>query len=221
VKRHGWVEDTPAAAPQQCIRGCTYHDGNPRPQREGLLCRACAYRLRRHITQAPAVHAWLWLAMVREQSGTEPISGSREAPLPIRVALHDLRDDLTAVMASWADVVASESRLVGPEGDSLTHTVPWLLRHLQGALSRIWVGDLADEMADLHRRAYLAAPWDRERRDLPAPCPECGLLTLALYGGADEVVCRNAVCGETIPSRLYDHYVRVLADEHRATVTAA
>ena len=184
----------------------------PRPAAAGtLLCRGHLSGLERKLAEVTAVYDWLGACMVRDGSGSSdaPVTGSREAPTPMRISLHDLRADISAKLSSWTHLVTEERRMRGPDHFDDPHAASgWLLSQVVWISAQAWVDELWSEVDEWHRLARTAAPYYRERRDLPAPCPECDLLALSLYGGDDHVTCRD--CGHTIPRDGYGFYVRLL-----------
>ena len=200
-----------------CVIPHRHDTERPRPAAAGtLLCQGHLQGLEQKLGDITAVYDWLGACMVRDGSGTgdQPISGSREAPTPLRVSLHDLRADIAAKLASWTHVVTEDRSMRGPDRFDDPHAASmWLGSQVAWIAAQPWVDEFWAEVDEWHRLSRAAAPYHRERRDLPAPCPECDYLSLSLYGGDDHVTCR--VCGHLLKRELYDHYVRVLHDEER------
>lgn len=215
-----------------CLMACSDQNDNPRLARwPSLLCGPCYANLRRTVVQSVGIYVHLGRTMIRLSVGwNQPLSGTRIPPAPLREDLHDLRVDLAGKLACWARLIAEERTLRGPylhrvslrngdiAPDDLHDLVVFVRDHLSWASEQLWVDALVVEMRDTMRRIHAACPWRVERRDLPAPCPGCGMQSLALYTGDDHVICRTPDCGEVIKESLYEHYVRVLCDEQ---VTAA
>jgi hypothetical protein len=226
-----WPHSNPELQPAgddagwRCALRCTDRDGQARePLAPSLLCGACYARLRRHTRELGEIHTWLGTEMIRVSHGwSEPVSGSPNRVAPLVLELHDLRTDLVAVVRSWTRMVAEQHQppMAGPRNPELGTVLDWLVQRLGWMCEQPWISDYAGEVSDLHIACHTARPWTRHRRDMPAPCPGCKLLSLSLYGGDDGVVCRNPLCPVVIPEQQYEFYVRVLADEHRIAVPEA
>lgn len=175
------------------------------------LCQGHLSGLEQKLAEVTAVYDWLGACMIRDGSGAgdAPITGSREAPTPIRISLHDLRADISDKLSSWAHLVAEDRSMRGPDHfDDPQAASGWLMSQVVWIAAQPWVDEFWGEVDEWHRLSRLAAPYHRERRDLPAPCPECDLLALSLYGGDDHVTCR--ACSHLIPREGYGFYVRLL-----------
>jgi hypothetical protein len=198
-----------------CVAPHRHEPDRLRPAATGtLLCQGHLTGLERHLAEVTAIYDWLGACMVRDGTGATdaPITGSREAPTPLRVSLHDLRADICAKLSSWTHLVTEDRAMRGPDHFDDPHAASgWLMSQVVWIAGQEWVDEFWTEVDDWHRLARSAAPWDRDRRNLPAPCPDCSLLALSLYGGDDHVTCRN--CGHVIPQDRYGFYVRLLVDE--------
>lgn len=203
-----WREDQR----QTCIIGCTdtYAEGaeikeRPRQAYDGsLLCGKCFARLRRLVRAMDGAYDWLGQRMARDGGAGrfEPVSGTSEARLPLREALHDHREwAIKPRLAGWARIVIDEfpSPLAGPRSSHPHDVAGWLLPHLPWVAAQPWVDEMLAELADTVSDAHKLAPWQRERRHLDLPCPECDMLSLALFGGDDWITCQTPTCGYWLP----------------------
>jgi hypothetical protein len=168
-----------------------------------LMCGTCYARLRRDITTLVNAHVWLGIQMITPVPAWKPgtighhTTSSRP---PYRLEYSDARDDIAGKLTSWARMVAEEHTpaLAGPADPDPATVGRWLRLRTHWISEQDWCAEMCRELADAARAAYGLAPWERHRRDLPLPCPACGYLTLALYGGDELIVCRYAECGREL-----------------------
>lgn len=74
-------------------------------------------------------------------------------------------------------------------------------------------GDVSESLATLHSRIRGASGYRRHFRTLEAPCPNCdlaGFLEIGDGEGTDRIEC--GACHESIPERMYDFFVKTLAE---------
>ncbi|MGH9004549.1 MAG: hypothetical protein ACRDYV_15605, partial [Acidimicrobiia bacterium] len=103
----------------------------PRPLRgDHMICRGCAAALGQALASLPAVHAWLGHTLRRGAGQVEPVTGSREAPVPIDLAVHDHRVLIVDVLTSWARLITEEAHLSGPADTTLPTLTGWLRERL-------------------------------------------------------------------------------------------
>lgn len=218
-----------------------------------IACAGCVERGRRDLADLPRL-ATLLLGMARDarRNASEPISGSRERPLPLRTGLWsfvglappgavsaaDPGDALCQVGdVPLADTLATTCRAVA---DDLRGTAPRVRRHgdPDEAVARFasylaaqhdrtcrlpWADEYLTELHDLWRRARtLAEDWPLVHK-LPAPCPQCGTLTLRRDNGAAFVYCdtRHGGCGLHWTEGDYQRLVLILVTEAKELGWAA
>lgn len=174
------------------------------------VCDGCRARLAVQLAEVADLHAALPDVLEPARKGTQRVSGSREAPLPLRVdvldlslplrgsqAVHDPHGDQTGSLPvatvldawarDWAETRGKGERLPVP-------TVAVLARWLGDRLG--WACDehpAVDEFA-AELGTTLAAlrgvhGLTRLRHRLPAPCPSCELLLVYRDDGADWIEC--------------------------------
>lgn len=152
----------------------------PRPVGPGgALCRGHVTGLAQHLHELPGA---LDLLMLPRRSG---------APLA-RIARHehsevgppdatvDLRDHAYWVLALWVTLTVEEGRLVRRPQSTVAAMCAWLAGRLDVITGREWVKDLAEEVAELHRRAKGLAAVSEVQRIPIGPCPqptECDVAT--------------------------------------------
>lgn len=178
-----------------------------------LMCGGCFGRLRRDISTLVGAHMWLGIAMLNPSPAwkTGAIHQAPGSRIPFAAQLHDHRVDIEGKLNCWARMVLEEHVPVLHRGpaDAQPETVArWLVEYLPWISDQRWCDDIAAELGDTARAAYALVPWNRHRRDLPLPCPDCGLLTLSLYGGDELIMCRNVECGRLMTTADYWAEVR-------------
>lgn len=101
-------------------------------------------------------------------------STSAEAPLPLDVAVADLRQAIHRTLASWQALHVEKFNLnttVQP-GATVAQLAAFLAIHRDRAAAQDWAGDYAEELRDLRRRARKLIDLPQPRRVAIAPCPE-------------------------------------------------
>lgn len=180
---------------------CLVCTTRPRKGRS-YLCGGDFVRLRVELATVQDAHRWLGVAM--NASGAGPNTGvvrhAADSKPPYRLDFTDARQDIEAKLASWAQMIGEERfpPVAGPPRGDICAVGTWLHEQLPWVSDQAWVDEFLRELVELRRAAYQLAPWDRTRRDVPLPCSECGLLSLALFGASDFVVCRNRTCGNSM-----------------------
>jgi hypothetical protein len=183
------------------------------PVGTSYLCGGDYARLRTDLALTAWAHWWLGRAMVTPAPAWKPGAihhAATEGQPPFPVALLDARSAIEAVLGSWARMIAEEHTpaLAGPADGGVESVVRWLRARLPWCSDQPWVDDYARELAELRQQAHGLVPWSRARRDLPVPCPACGLLSLSAYSGDDAIVCRSHDCGRVVAWVEYEHAVR-------------
>lgn len=198
---------------------CQDDDETARHPSVGLLCRRCWTQMEQTVAELPAVFDWLHRSLPAGGGGRgDVITGTRDKPVPIRVGVHDHRQQIQATLVSWVRLVCEERGLRGPDRSDPEATATWLGHQLDWCAGQPWVEDLSAEMRDLARDAHRLAPWQAGRHHLPAPCPNpnCGCLALVRYDGDDAVQCSE--CGERWAEDTYRRLAFVLASDARQRV---
>ncbi len=213
----------------------------PRTPNNPPVCGGCRERVRGDLLWLPDAYAVLPLQFPPNGSASERVSGSREAPLPIRVDPLDL--DLPARQAnptaaarlhpedqighlsvattldSWVRDwrAVRDMRELGPE-PTVPNLVAWLANRLDWALDNHPAADeFADEITSLARVLRRTNGTDKLVHRLSAPCPTCELVELFREDGADYVECRN--CHRLWTEDEYHRLCVILAVEAKARVS--
>lgn len=199
-------------------------------------CNLCRHRLAARLWELRDLHSLLGAALVPGQSGSERVSGSREAPLPLRVEPLDLAgsadqadralfargvlglDDDQVGSLSVATIlqthcVAMATLLeVPPPRPDVPVMVSWLSRHLSWAWSGYpEVADLADEVTTLVYSLRTLLNVSRKPIYLKDPCPSCNHAALKRDPGGGDVECGH--CRRTWDHDQFDRLAVVLADD--------
>lgn len=194
---------------------CICCQQNPPYGLRSMLCGPCFGGVRRDLATVAWAHGWLGAQLVALPASFRPGSlhaaaGSRP---PINLGQHDARVQIEAVLTSWARLTGEEMvpALPGPRSGDVRTVAAWLgdRDRLSWISDQPWADEFARELRELRQQAYSAAPWDRMRDDLALPCPNCGLLALARYSGAEGVFCRNQMCRHVL---LTDEYYALVAE---------
>jgi hypothetical protein len=117
--------DTDTATARRCHRA--EHCGNAASGPDGTLlgawaepgtpyCHRCTQAITRTLTAMPARYAWLrWHIGRKPVTGqADPVTGTREAPMVIRLDIDALIRDMTGVLGSWDERVADACGLDRP-----------------------------------------------------------------------------------------------------------
>ena len=203
------------------------------------LCLTCTRIVTDGIAELPADYVALTGALQRGSSGmVELVSSSPELPIPIRIDVAELRDEIVRVATTWTEPVADllrinwDTQLValhtrpGPALDRavgiLATNLPALL-NLRGVEVQTWADngwywahepadglDGALELLRLHEVTRAALGRTRLVHELPAPCPDidCGRMTLVRENGASQVDCTS--CGRVYPEEDYRRLTLIL-----------
>lgn len=202
-----------------------------RDPRQGLVCDLCSQRLAARLWELRDLHALLLAALGPGRAQSQRVSGSREAPLPLRVSALDLAGtahrEIDGVHDTWRDqagswsVAATLDSWVRDWAETLELPLPraqvpalttWLSRHLRWALdNHPAIDEFADEVTvTLYRvRALLAV--SRSVIHLAEACPSCGWTALRRDPGGGPVECGN--CRRSWQHEQFERLAVVLADE--------
>ena len=218
----------PTETTATCARGCTTRNRHattcddrdkcrgclPRTANHGRLCYPCHARMRQWFEQAPTIHAWLGVNMATGEGAapeTDRITGSREQPTPIKLAVLDARDLLADQILELAEDLAGIVNAAKPRRD-IREQCAFLLRWLDRLEAQEWVGDWWDTLAETMSQAHALAPWRPSMtRCHGIACPECGETNLVIFGGDEDVTC--ASCRTMIGPERYAIWTRMLAEE--------
>ena len=114
-----------------CARGCTTRNRHtttcpnrdqcrgclPRSAKHGHLCYPCHARMRQWFQQAATIHAWLGVNLAAGE-GSPPdhdkITGSREQPAPVKLAVLDIRDLIVVQLGELVDELREAHDLTAP-----------------------------------------------------------------------------------------------------------
>lgn len=185
-----------------CVAAHTRDPDRPRRAADGLyLCAGCLAHLERVLVELPELYHELGVAMASAGSaGSSRVSGTPERPLPLNPAMCDHRAHMGAVLASWAELVASE-RYVSPPGSvEMPRLAVWLVPHITWCAGHGWAGDMLAEVRGLAGRGWaLLEP--RRRLDIAERCrvvdeggERCSGEISMVYG-LDEWHALCSVCG--------------------------
>lgn len=191
------------------MSACTICRRATDPERDPIRHQRCADRLRANLVDIPGLYALMGaVLMPGSVGGTGRVSGTRTAPLPVRIEPLELRarGGIIAVMASWeADWREMRDFAPAQRGISerdLAAIVLWLRAHLPWAIEHHpGVDEFAGEVRDVVQQCRAAAgllPCMMRIGECPALVDEeaCGA---ALYADPQghEIRCRR--CGTSWP----------------------
>lgn len=219
---------------QACVRGCallrqhlTDCDDEgcrgclPRRAQHGNFCWPCHRRFELMLTDAPVVFRWLTGNMgagdgaARAKQDFESRGGAEGSPAPLKVAIYDARQLLADQLTAWADDLAENRTLRGPQRHSVDTDARFLLTWLTTVETLDWVGDWFEELAETMSAAHALAPWRPEvKRCSGVPCPECGEVNLVIFGGESDVTCMS--CRNMIRAQHFGLWEQILRDEKAA-----
>lgn len=214
-----------------CITCPQLRQGDPRVYERANVCNGCRARLQSMLGDIWNGYQQLAGELMPGQGRGERVSGSREAPLPLRVdpldltmparfaAVHDVRGDqlgyvsvatvLDSWVRDWRDTLRPQQALPRP---SVRHLTIWLTHRLDDACDRhSAIDEFAAEMRDL-----LSAIWRVTGATEVKPeymdgvvCRRCDLKDLYRLPGQDRVECQS--CGDLLTEEEYRRWTRLLA----------
>lgn len=185
------------------MTACTICHRATDPEREPIRHQRCADRLRADLVAIPGLYALMGAVLAPGTAGERSrVSGTRTAPLPVRLEPLSLRarGGIVTVMASWeADWRETRGFAPARRGDSerdLAAIVLWLRAHLPWAVEHHRaVDEFGEELRDVGRQCRGAAgllPSMMRIGDCPVDMDgdPCGA---ALYAeaAAEEIQCRR------------------------------
>ena len=203
------------------------------------LCGACERRVQAAIRSLPRLYVELErMVGYHPARSLEPVSGTREPPIPLRVDVVSLQQSIDTTAAMWAAPIARRRRIpwdatasaqlkagarlqraaavLAANLDALL-ALPYAEFHARSplgvAITTRYAGiEGALELLDLYEEGvHLVTGGDGHAR-LPVPCPSCQG-TLIRPNGSDEVVCLE--CGRARSDEDYHALCRELVEQYR------
>lgn len=197
----------------RCINPVCRGDDPPREVWDAAyLCGPCRHRLSKTIAELPGQYDDLALRLTTRGSPREPLSGSRETGLDLNEAVAATRDDIAAVLRSWARVVVEDRGLHAPRDDSPHSVAAWLLGHVDWLAHQPFADYVHTELTQLRRRAWALA-YPSGRRHYPvAPCPahDCDGTLWTCIAAQDDLLPSTLDCDMCELSLFSDRWVPVL-----------
>lgn len=130
---------------------CVFHE--EKEATTGQFCADCYDQLRKQIKQIPAIVNWLEVNLGPGATGmSETVTGSREEPIPLRIAVLDALSSLRAVLEHYVRLVNDNGR----------HPYPFLsgVFYRNQLVGEFSVRELAEEVCDMQRwRGRRLWPW--------------------------------------------------------------
>jgi hypothetical protein len=201
--------------PDPKCRGCL-----PRRAERGRLCQTCHRRFELMLTDAPTVYRWLTGNMVAGQEASRAKEdherrrgggerGITETPVPIKLAVMDVRDLLADQLTEWVYEWCELKSLTGPLRHTVDADVAFLLTWLYGLESVEWIADWWESLAQTMSDAHALAPWRPVMRRVPGvPCPGCAETNLVIFGGETDITCMS--CKIMLTEQRFELWERVL-----------
>lgn len=193
----------------------------PRRAEHELVCATCHRRLQDWLD---GEHGLVWVygwmgenlpigGSSHQQEWSKPakVSGS-PAPLKVALAAHrilllDRAFEVDTAARDLFDRPANDRPF--DLADTCRFLLAWLTKIEQDAS---FVGYVYEQFEEVMRDAAVMVPWrDRPRRVHGIMCPSCELMSLAVYGGDEDVTCLS--CRSVIPKERYEIWTRILADQ--------
>lgn len=202
------------------------------------LCLACIRHTERALSDLP--RDYTELAMLLGRTGNtagEPVSGSRELPVPIRLGVEAVQAAMVAEATCWAEAVAETLQVEWDSHRVDHHTRPGValqraahllanamspLLAVRGWTRMVWQPDGctpipetrdgvdgAVTLLELHHQARRILGVTRVVFRMPAPCGGCRRLTLCQDNGGDTIYC--TWCPRRYTEDEYDTYAHALA----------
>lgn len=200
----------------------------------GPACHLCRSRLAAKVWEIRDLHALLGAALSPGQGEKQRISGSREAPLPLRVDALDFAEparrpiegvsdpgrdqrgvwSVAAVLDSWVRDWAELLDVPLPS-PLVPDLVSWLSRNLQWAVdNHPAIEEFNDEVTAMLYALRALLNVSKKPIYLHDPCPTCGLIALKRDPAGGDVECGN--CHRAWKHEEFERLAVVLADEGEA-----
>jgi hypothetical protein len=190
------------------------------PQLNGYLCRRCAETLLRDLSALPWLLKDLRVTISRQDriGDTSGPSGA-ETPLPLRLDPVEVKRDLHATLAAWAQHIAGKFDGL-PPGVIWTEIrlAAWLIGHFGAILTDVSAGQLADEIGYARMSVQRCIDQPPEKVFV-GPCDDCGRDLYANPRKA-EVECRNPDCLRVYDITKRQDWLLSLAEDQLMTATA-
>lgn len=213
----------------RCVTCPQIRAGEPRIYERANVCEGCRSRLAQLLHEIMAMHAVLPAMLQPGQSQGQRVSGSREAPLPLRVdpldltlparagTIHDPLGDqighqsVATILDSWARDWRDTLDGDRPAGPTVPELVTWLAIRLPWACNQHpAIDEFARELRQLHRTLRIVTGLHEIRPEhLDVPCRRCDLLDLHRLPGEDRVECGS--CGDLLTEDEYRRWCGLLA----------
>lgn len=194
------------------------------------LCDTCTRHCERAIAALPGDYVSLNLALGRGSNGSgDLISMTREPPVPIRLHIEALQQDIVSEANAWAASVATvlnrrwvRHARVGKQLDQacgLLVRFPSVFLALRDETHLMWDHDVRQQVVrdgldgalallQLHHRAGQALGAVTLVHRLPVPCPACECLALEREDGTDVIDCTE--CARRFTVEEYEQLCVVL-----------
>lgn len=199
--------------------GCADLDGNPRLTPD-TFCEPSRRHYRRVLDWLLEDYAALHGELGQPTARGESVQMSREYGHPGE-ALSDAKRHIARTLADTADAIADQAGHTPPpepnghrESSLAAISHRYLAAHFDTLCSFPGAPDAAAELHSLHGQMRRMLGHNRQHQTLPAPCPECDMLTLTRTvdpDGTETIEC--AACAHLTPEHLYPAYLRVLVAE--------
>jgi len=195
---------------------------------DGVLCQACERAVKAALAELPMLVARLHTELAPGSGGGEKVSGSRDAPAPLRVNVSALMQDIRGMLEDWQDAVRENEGYItviykGREGHRVEDAARWLTRQLDQLIHHPDGVNACDEIRAYRDRALRAFGKDDPKPDrMPAPCPNmlddgtsCDRMGLIRHNGASQIIC--TACGRVWSEDEYERLIIILADANKKT----
>lgn len=204
-----------------------------RDPREGRVCEGCRSRLAGWLAELPHLYADLLARddVLRSEGGHGHVSGTHDAPVPIRVDAVDLtlpargsvsdtgHDQVghlptASVLAAWADDWrTARNQREGRPDPQVRVLCRWLGDRLDWATAHHpAISDFATELGDVRRALYgVLGLFDIPdyKRGVPCRSPACEALHLVQQNGSPYVECLS--CGRLYTQGEYTEWTQTMA----------